>query len=129
VGSKYTKRYSEEYKRDAIALVRCSLTRADNKARPAPDLIGRDFHADAPGTKLVGDITYLPTARAGSTSPAGWTWPPARSSVTRWPTITALPSSWTPWRWPTAGRNSAQDASYTVIAAARVDSSGRRNTF
>src|SRR3954454_8582937 len=23
-----------------------------------PDLLARDFHADAPGTKLVGDITY-----------------------------------------------------------------------
>ena len=23
-----------------------------------PDLVGRDFTADAPGTKLVGDITY-----------------------------------------------------------------------
>ncbi|MFC8012681.1 IS3 family transposase [Streptomyces cinereoruber] len=41
---------------------RRSLTRADKKARPAPDLIGRDFHAETPGTKLVGDITYLPTA-------------------------------------------------------------------
>ncbi|MFI5802061.1 IS3 family transposase [Streptomyces sp. NPDC051561] len=40
---------------------RRSLTRPDKKARPAPDLIGRDFQADAPGTKLVGDITYLPT--------------------------------------------------------------------
>ena len=26
-----------------------------------PDLVGRDFTADVPGTKLVGDITYLPT--------------------------------------------------------------------
>ena len=26
-----------------------------------PDLLARDFHADAPATKLVGDITYLPT--------------------------------------------------------------------
>jgi putative transposase len=26
-----------------------------------PDLLGRDFTADAPGTKLVGDITYLNT--------------------------------------------------------------------
>jgi putative transposase len=26
-----------------------------------PDLLARNFHADAPGTKLVGDITYLPT--------------------------------------------------------------------
>ncbi len=30
-------------------------------AEPTPDLVGRDFSADAPGTKLVGDITYLPT--------------------------------------------------------------------
>ncbi|MCL7369665.1 IS3 family transposase [Streptomyces ardesiacus] len=41
---------------------RRSLTRPDKKARPAPDLIGRDFHAEVPGTKLVGDITALPTA-------------------------------------------------------------------
>ncbi|MFH9691015.1 IS3 family transposase [Streptomyces sp. NPDC017413] len=40
---------------------RRSLTRADKKARPAPDLIGREFHAEKPGTKLVGDITALPT--------------------------------------------------------------------
>jgi transposase InsO family protein len=26
-----------------------------------PDLVGRDFTADAPGTKLVGDITYIDT--------------------------------------------------------------------
>ncbi|MDV9200519.1 IS3 family transposase [Streptomyces sp. Wh19] len=68
---------------------RRSLTRPDKKARPAPDLIGRDFHAEVPGTKLVGDITALPHPRAGSTSPAGWTWPPARSSANRWPTTTA----------------------------------------
>src|SRR4051794_5570059 len=30
-------------------------------ATPAPDLVGRDFTAAAPGVKLVGDITYLPT--------------------------------------------------------------------
>ena len=41
---------------------RRSLTRPDKKAKPAPDLIGRDFHAGRPGIKLVGDITYLPTA-------------------------------------------------------------------
>jgi transposase InsO family protein len=28
---------------------------------PAPDLIGRDFTADAPGERFVGDIIYLPT--------------------------------------------------------------------
>ncbi|MDH6223023.1 IS3 family transposase [Streptomyces pseudovenezuelae] len=41
---------------------RRSLTRPDKKAKPAPDLIGRDFHPQMPGTKLVGDITALPTA-------------------------------------------------------------------
>ncbi|GAA1156973.1 MULTISPECIES: IS3 family transposase [Streptomyces violaceusniger group] len=40
---------------------RRSLTRPDKQARPAPDLIGRDFTADRPGTRLVGDITYLAT--------------------------------------------------------------------
>jgi transposase InsO family protein len=29
--------------------------------------VARDFHADAPGSKLVGDITYLPTWE-------GWPW-------------------------------------------------------
>nr|WP_260860430.1 IS3 family transposase [Streptomyces cupreus] len=41
---------------------RRSLTRPDKKAKPAPDLIGRDFQAERPGIKLVGDITCLPTA-------------------------------------------------------------------
>lgn len=41
---------------------RRSLTRPDKRARPAPDLIGRDFYAERPGTELVGDITFLPTA-------------------------------------------------------------------
>ncbi|MCX4403676.1 MULTISPECIES: IS3 family transposase [unclassified Streptomyces] len=41
---------------------RCrSLTRPNKRARPASDLIGRDFDADIPGTKLAGDITFLPT--------------------------------------------------------------------
>ncbi|MDH6574386.1 hypothetical protein P3T29_000001, partial [Kitasatospora sp. MAP5-34] len=30
------------------------LTKQDTKAAPAPDLIGRDFTAKRPGTKLVG---------------------------------------------------------------------------
>lgn len=41
---------------------RRSLTKPDTTAVPAPDLIGRDFTAQAPGQRLVGDITYLPTA-------------------------------------------------------------------
>ncbi|MGY0063382.1 IS3 family transposase [Streptomyces sp. LZ34] len=40
---------------------RRSLTRPGRQARSAPDLIGRDFTAARPGTRLVGDITYLPT--------------------------------------------------------------------
>jgi putative transposase len=38
---------------------RMGLTR--HTAAPAPDLVGRDFTADTPGTKLVGDVTYIPT--------------------------------------------------------------------
>ncbi|MEB3961462.1 IS3 family transposase [Streptomyces kunmingensis] len=41
---------------------RRSSTRPDKKATPAPDLICHDFDAERPGTKPVGDITYLPTA-------------------------------------------------------------------
>ncbi|MCQ8193911.1 IS3 family transposase [Streptomyces rugosispiralis] len=40
---------------------RRSLARPAKQARPAPDLLGRDFTAARPGTRLVGDITYLPT--------------------------------------------------------------------
>ncbi|MFE0063075.1 IS3 family transposase [Streptomyces sp. NPDC059003] len=40
---------------------RRSLTWPDKKAKPAPDLIGRDDHAKIPGTKLADDITALPT--------------------------------------------------------------------
>jgi putative transposase len=37
------------------------LTEADGQAGPIPDLVNRDFTADAPGRKMVGDITYIPT--------------------------------------------------------------------
>jgi transposase InsO family protein len=40
---------------------RHSLTAADDQAPVLPDLLGRDFTAEAPGRKLVGDITYIPT--------------------------------------------------------------------
>jgi transposase InsO family protein len=40
---------------------RHSLTEADAGAGPIPDLVNRDFTADAPGAKMVGDITYIPT--------------------------------------------------------------------
>lgn len=38
---------------------RTALTMPDTAA--VPDLVGRDFTAPAPGHKLVGDITYIPT--------------------------------------------------------------------
>jgi len=37
-------------------------TRRDDEARPAPDLVERNFTADAPNRLWVGDITYVPTA-------------------------------------------------------------------
>ena len=39
---------------------RHSLTKA-GPSGPIPDLVARDFTAEAPGTKMVGDITYIPT--------------------------------------------------------------------
>ena len=36
-------------------------TTVAGQAGPIPDLVARDFTATAPGTKLVGDITYIPT--------------------------------------------------------------------
>jgi putative transposase len=40
---------------------RHSLTEADPAGGAIPDLVARDFTADAPGVKMVGDITYIPT--------------------------------------------------------------------
>ena len=40
---------------------RYSLTEADPAAEPIPDLVARDFTAAVPGTKMVGDITYIST--------------------------------------------------------------------
>jgi len=50
-----------------VGLVACQprpdqrTTQAGEDPAPVPDLIRRDFTAPAPGTKLVGDITYLRT--------------------------------------------------------------------
>ena len=38
-----------------------SLTEADGQEHDIPDLVNRDFTAGAPGEKMVGDITYIPT--------------------------------------------------------------------
>jgi len=39
----------------------CRTTRRDESARPAPDLMERDFTAPAPDKRWVADITYVPT--------------------------------------------------------------------
>jgi transposase InsO family protein len=50
-----------------LGLVACQprpfrvTTIRDGEQTATPDLLGRDFTADAPGDKLVGDITYIPT--------------------------------------------------------------------
>jgi len=40
---------------------RVGLTEQDDRQHDIPDLLARDFTADTPGTKFVGDITYIPT--------------------------------------------------------------------
>ena len=40
---------------------RFSLTEGDGQEHDIPDLVNRDFTADAPGVKMVGDITYIST--------------------------------------------------------------------
>ena len=40
---------------------RVSLTEGDGQEHGIPDLVARDFTAAAPGEKMVGDITYIPT--------------------------------------------------------------------
>lgn len=40
---------------------RVQLTEQDGREHHIPDLVGRDFTADRPGQKFVGDITYIPT--------------------------------------------------------------------
>jgi len=40
---------------------RHSLTEQDGQEHDIPDLVRRDFTAERPGQKMVGDITYIPT--------------------------------------------------------------------
>ena len=62
VGDELVRRLMRE-----LGLVAChprpykTTTIADTKPAPIPDLVERDFTADRPGTKLVGDITYIAT--------------------------------------------------------------------
>jgi len=40
---------------------RAGLTEQDGRGEHLPDLVARDFTAERPGQKFVGDITYIPT--------------------------------------------------------------------
>jgi transposase InsO family protein len=50
-----------------LGLVACQprpwrpATTVQGQAGPVPDLVNRDFGAEVPGAKMVGDITYIPT--------------------------------------------------------------------
>ena len=50
-----------------LGLVACQprpwrpVTTRQGQAGPIPDLVNRDFSAEVPGVKMVGDITYIPT--------------------------------------------------------------------
>ena len=49
-----------------LGLVACQpqpwrpATTQQGQAGPIPDLVNRDFTAEVPGEKMVGDITYIP---------------------------------------------------------------------
>lgn len=76
---------------------RMSTTQAAD-AGTLPDLLRRDFTAQAPGTKTVGDITYIPTKKAGCIWRPSSTATRRKSSDTPWRNICAPNSSATPWR-------------------------------
>ncbi|MDI5977990.1 IS3 family transposase [Amycolatopsis magusensis] len=69
---------------------RRSTTRpAAGPVTPVTDLIRRDFTAEKPGQRLVGESPACPPSTAGSTWPPSSTCTPARSSGTPWPPICA----------------------------------------
>src|SRR5437870_10478853 len=96
-----------------------TTTRRDKKARPAPDLVDRNFVASRPNQLWVADITFVRTA-SGFLYLAvvldAWS---RKSSAGRWPIICAPSWCWTrgKWRSVSAGRTaSAITASKRHIA-------------
>jgi len=65
-------------------------TTRQSAAGPIPDLVNRDFSAESPGEKMVGDITYIDTWE-------GWVYLSPRLS-------TARPGKWSGGRWTTITR-------------------------
>ncbi len=62
-------------------------TNRDTDARPAPDLVERDFTAEGPDQLWVADITYIPTWAGSCTWRWSSTYGADTSSVGRWPHI------------------------------------------
>ncbi|MGP4085824.1 IS3 family transposase [Streptomyces sp. KR55] len=74
-------------------------TVADPSAERAPDLVDRDFVADAPHRTWVADFTHVAAWPAPSTSLSSWTPSPAASSADPPPPPSTPTSCWVPWRW------------------------------
>ncbi len=84
-------------------------TTKQGQAGPIPDLVNRDFSAAAPGEKMVGDITYIPTWEAAR---------PASVPGGRWEIITRHRSSPRPSRWQRATSISRRVLSFIRTGAA-----------
>ena len=67
-------------------------TRRDERAAPAPDLVGRNFAASAPDKVWEADITYVSTQEGFCISPSSSTSTLGGWSAGRWPTISARSS-------------------------------------
>ena len=94
-------RYGGESEVDALAVAAAvDLGEIVAGARPIPDLVNRDFTAQAPGEKMVGDITYIPTWRDGCFSLPLSTARHAKWLAGRWMTITGRRSSPRRSKWP-----------------------------
>jgi putative transposase len=66
----------------------------------APNLIERNFTADALNRTWLADITYVETDQGWLYLATSWTCTAARSSGGRWRIICAPTCRWRPWRWP-----------------------------
>jgi putative transposase len=83
-----------------------TATRRDKEARPAPDLVDRNFTATAPNQLWVADITFIPTSAgflclavvldAWSRKIVGW-------SMANHPRASWWSMRWR-WRWASVGR-------------------------
>ena len=91
-------------------------TRRDRDARPAPDLVDRNFTADRPNQLWVADITYVPTVGgflylavvldAFSRRIVGWAME----------TICAPSWSWRHWRWRSVSASRAMSSTTATKA-------------